>query len=105
MLRIFLQATKNFFVDTHESILNRNYCKKQTARYLKHERLMHQWCQFMLDQAEEYEKNGLLIPGKGNHYRNAAGLEMVEMHVDEIPGNSLLNYITQECFYGDNLSI
>ena len=66
---------------------------------------MHRWYQFTLSQAEEYEKNGLLIPGRGYLYRNAGGLEMVEMHVDEIPDNSLLTYINQECMFGGNLSV
>jgi hypothetical protein len=45
-------------VDTQESIPNRKYQKEKTARYLKHERLMHQWYQFTLSQAKKYEKMG-----------------------------------------------
>ncbi len=92
-------------MDTHKSIPNRKYQKEQTARYLKRDRLMHRWYQSTLSQADEYEKNRLLIPGRGYRYRNAGGLEMVEMHVDEIPDYSLLTYINHECIFGGNLSI
>jgi hypothetical protein len=97
--------TKRFFVDTHESIPNRKYHKEQTARYLKRERLMHRWYQFTLEEAKNYEMEGLLIPGRGYRYKNEEGLEMVELHVDEIPDNTLLTRINNLCLYGGNLSV
>jgi hypothetical protein len=71
------------------------------ARYLKWERLMHQWYQFTLEEAIE----GLLIPGRGYRYKNEAGLEMVELHIDEIPDNTLPTRINNLCLYGRNLSV
>jgi hypothetical protein len=97
--------TKRFFVDTHESPANRRYRKDQTARYLKRERRMHRWFQFTVIQAQEYENEGLLIPGRGFRYTSELGESMVELHVDEIPNNKLLTIINATCKFGGKLSV
>jgi hypothetical protein len=66
---------------------------------------MHRWYQFMLQEANNYEIEGLLIPGRGYRYKNEAGLEMVELHIDEIPDNTLPPRINNLCLYGGNLSM
>jgi hypothetical protein len=38
-------------------------------------------------------------------YKNEEGLDMVEIHVDEIPDNSQLSRINYECHFGGNLSV
>ncbi len=101
----YKKRTKSFFVDTHESLPNRKYRKEQTARYLKRERLMHRWYQMGLKEALEFEKKELLLPGKGYRYENEDGLEMVELHVDELPESALLTRINNECKFGGNLSV
>ncbi len=66
---------------------------------------MHRWYQLSLDEALAYEKEGLLLPGKGFRCKNEQGLEMVEIHMDEIPDNKLLTEINSKLKYGGNLSI
>ena len=51
------------------------------------------------------EKKDLLLPGKGYRYQNEDGLDMVELHVDEIPDNEILTRINRECHFGGNLSV
>jgi hypothetical protein len=97
--------TKRFFVDTHESLPNQKYRKDQMARYLKRERLMNRWYQLSLEEALAFEKEGLLLPGKGFRYKNEQGLEMVEIHMDEITDNKLLTEINSKLKYSGNLSI
>jgi hypothetical protein len=75
------------------------------AWYLKRERLIHRWYQLKLEKALAYEKEGLLLPGKGFRYKNEQGLEMVEIHVDEIQDKKLLTKINSKLKYGGNLSI
>jgi hypothetical protein len=48
---------------------------------------------------------GLLIPERGYRYKYEEGLEMVELHIDEIPDNTLLTRINNLCLYGRNLSV
>jgi hypothetical protein len=99
------KRTKRFFVDTHESPTTQKYRKEQTARYLRRESLMHRWYQISLKEALEFEKKELLLPGKVYRYQNEDGLDMVELHVDEIPDSELVTRINQECCFGGNLSI
>ena len=66
---------------------------------------MHRWCQMSLEDALRYENEGLILPGKGYRYQNEEGLEMVEIHVDEIPDSKLLTNINLQCWFGSNLSI
>jgi hypothetical protein len=81
----YKKRTQKFFVDTHESFPNWKYRKERTVRYLKRECLMHRWYQIELKEALEFEKDGLLLPGKGYRYKNEDGLGMVDLHVDELP--------------------
>jgi hypothetical protein len=66
---------------------------------------MHRWYQFTLEEAKNYEMEGLLIPERGYRYKNEEGLEMVELHIDKIPDNTLLSRINNLCSYGGNLSV
>ena len=66
---------------------------------------MHWWYQIELKEALEFEKDGLLLPGKGYRYKNEDGLDMVELHVDELPDSELLTRINKECCFGGNLSV
>jgi len=72
---------------------------------LKRERRMHRWFQFTVIQAQEYENEGLLIPGRGFRYTSELGESMVELHVDEIPDNKLLTIINATCKFGGKLSV
>jgi len=49
------------------------------------------------------KKQGLLLPRKGYRYKNEEGLDMVELHHDELPGSKLL--INIECCFGGILSV
>ena len=66
---------------------------------------MHRWYQFDLEEALKYENEGLILPGKGYRYKNEEGLDMVKIHVDEIPDSALLTKINYECCFGGNLSV
>ncbi len=66
---------------------------------------MHRWYQLSLEEALAYEKEGLLLPGKGFRYKHEQGSEMVEIHVDEKLDNKLLTEINSKLKYGGNLSI
>jgi len=54
---------------------------------------MHKWYQLNLEEALAYEKEGLLLPGKGFRYKHEQGSEMVDIQMDEIPDNKLLTEI------------
>jgi hypothetical protein len=66
---------------------------------------MHQWYQLSLEEALTYEKEGLLLSGKGLRYKYEQGLEMVEINVVEILDNKLLTEINSKLKYSGNLSI
>ena len=66
---------------------------------------MHRWYKIDLKEALKFENEGLILPGKGYRYKNEAGLDMVEIHVDEIPDNASLTRINAECRFGGNLSV
>ncbi len=63
---------------------------------------MHRWYQIDLKEALKFENEGLILPGKGYKYRNEAGLDMVEIHIDEIPDNALLPELMQNAALVDN---
>ncbi len=92
-------------MDSNISQGQREHRKDQMAWYLKREHLIHRWYQLKLEKALAYEKEGLLLPGKGFRYKNEQGLEMVEIHVDEIQDKKLLTKINSKLKYGGNLSI
>jgi hypothetical protein len=105
-----VQATKEkLFVDTHESLPNHKYLKEQTSFYLKRERLKHRWYQMELKDFEVYVNEGCLIPEKGFRNKSQEGLEMVELHVDEIPyeipDSELLTNINLRYPFVGNLSV
>jgi len=53
----------------------------------------------------KYVDEGLLVPEKGYRYKSQEGLEMVELHIDEIPDSELLTNINLSVPFGGNLSI
>ena len=58
-----------------------------------------------LKDFEVYVNEGLLIPEKGYRYKSQEGLEMVELHINEIPGSELLTNINLKYPFGGNLSV
>jgi hypothetical protein len=66
---------------------------------------MHRWYQKELKEALEFDKDSLLLPGKGYRYKNEDGLDMVELHIDELPDSESLMRINKECHFGGNLSV
>jgi hypothetical protein len=42
---------------------------------------------------------------RGTDIKNDDGLEMVELHLDELPESGLLTRINNECQFGGNLSV
>ncbi len=56
-------------------------------------------------KALQFEKDGLLLPGKGYRYKNEDGLDMVELQVDELPDSKFLTRFDKECHFGGNLSV
>jgi hypothetical protein len=59
---------------------------------------MHRWYQLTAEKAKMYEETGLLYPERGYHYETSNGIQMVEVHVDEIP-DKLIPTIKQQTHY------
>ncbi len=48
---------------------------------------MHWWYQLTAEKAKMYEETGLLYPEWGYQDETSNGIQMVEVHVNEIPDN------------------
>jgi len=59
----------------------------------------------ILKDFEVYVNEGCLIPEKGYRYKSQERLEMVELHVDEIPDSELLTNINLRYPFGGYLSV
>ena len=97
------QRRKGYYVDGHEKPSTIQYREDFVSRYLRYEQYMHRWIQITLTESQELENKGLLTINSGYRYKDNAGNDMVEYHVDCC--HLFQERMNKETKFGGNLSV